>query len=96
MNAEHGGRYTIYAYHDETMKYFCEGRHLGDWFGPASYGRMDLSSGTALLRSLQKLGADHLLVNDSYFRTALPRDDVFAAHFEEIYRGGAIRAFRVR
>jgi 4-amino-4-deoxy-L-arabinose transferase-like glycosyltransferase len=96
LNAEHGGRYTIYAFHDETMKYFCEGRHLGDWFGPASYGRMDLSSGTALLRSLQRLGADHLLVNDSYFRTALPRDDVFAAHFEEIYRGGAIRAFRVR
>ena len=46
LNAEHGGRYTIYAFHDETMKYFCEGRHLGDWFGPASYGRMDLSSGS--------------------------------------------------
>ncbi|HTO75265.1 MAG TPA: glycosyltransferase family 39 protein [Thermoanaerobaculia bacterium] len=96
LNAEHGGRYTIYAFHDETMKYFCEGRHLGDWFGLASYGRMNLSSGSALLRSLQQLGADHLLVNDSYFPTRLPQDDVFAAHFEEIFRSGAIRAFRVR
>jgi hypothetical protein len=96
LNAEHGGGYTIYAFHDETMTYFCEGRHLGDWFGPASYGRMNLSSGSALLRSLQRLGADHLLVNDAYFLTALPRDDVFAAHFEEIFRSGAIRAFRIR
>jgi hypothetical protein len=96
LNAEHGGRYTIYAFHDETMKYFCEGRHLGDWFGPASYGRMNLSSGSALLRSLQRLGADHLLVNDSSLTTPLPRDEFFSAHFEEIFRSGAIRAFRVR
>ncbi len=96
LNAEHGRRYTIYAFHDETMTYFCEGRHLGDWFGPASYARVNLSSGRALYASLQGIGADYLLVNDSYFPTRLPRDDVFSAHFEEIFRSGAIRAFRMR
>jgi hypothetical protein len=96
LNAELGARYTIYALHDETMKYFCEGRHLGDWFGPGSFGRVDRSSGSALLRRLEELGADYLLVNDSSLPTPLPRDAVFAAHFEEIFRRGAIRAFRIR
>ncbi|HEY7111770.1 MAG TPA: glycosyltransferase family 39 protein [Thermoanaerobaculia bacterium] len=96
LNGRHGAAYTIYAFHDEPMKYFCEGRHLGDWFGPASYGSMRLSSGRDLLESLGRFRADYLLVNESSFPARLPRDGVFEAHFEEIYRNGAIRAFRIR
>ena len=95
LNAERGSRYTIYAFHDETTKYFCAGRQLGDWFGPASYSHVSLASGAALFESLRRFRADYLLVNDAFVPTRLPRDRDFDMRFEEIYRSGSVRAYRL-
>ena len=97
LNAELGSRYTIYAFHDEPLEYYCEGTHLGDWFGKGRYGDVELSSGERLLQSLRRLGAQYLLVNATPpYETRLPHDAFFERHFEPIYERGAIVAYRLR
>jgi Dolichyl-phosphate-mannose-protein mannosyltransferase len=96
LNARLQGRYTIYAFHDERMKYYARGTHLGDWFGRGRYGDVALDGGRALAESLERLGADYLLVNEEEGRTPLPRDADFDARFTRIYRNGPITAYSVR
>ena len=94
LNAERGTHYTIYSFHDEHMKYYASGTHLGDWFGLGRYADVSLASGRALAGSLERLSADFLLVNEEAVHTPLPEDADFQARFTPIYRNGPIRAYR--
>jgi 4-amino-4-deoxy-L-arabinose transferase-like glycosyltransferase len=96
LNLRLGGSYTIYAFHDEPMKYYCDGRQLGDWFGPGRYGDAPLSSGQALFEWLRKLDASYLLVNQGYMLKPLPTDASFQSHFEPVYANGPIVAFALK
>jgi hypothetical protein len=96
LNQMHGNRYTVYAFHDESMKSFCDGTLVGDWFGTGRYADMDLSSGRALFASLEQFGAEYLLVNTAVYPTPLPRDPFFDAHFVPIFSGNWVIAFRLQ
>ena len=96
LNAAHGSAYTIYAFYDEPMKYYCRGRHLGEWFGHGRYADVKLSSGEAIYASLRTLGADYLLLNDIIIRTRLPDDASFRAHFEPVIERPQLRVYRLR
>ncbi len=93
LNRRYGSAYSIYALHDESMKYYCEGRHLGDWFGPNRYADVPVGSGTELYEWLRRRGVSYLLVNESPMFTHLPDDDFFRSHFERIYARGPIVAY---
>jgi len=92
-NEEHGSRYVVYAFHDEDMKYYCRGVHLGDWFGRGRYADVDLGSGAALYRSLRGLGADFLLVDAARRPTTLPKDSFFRAHFVPVVERPGLEAY---
>lgn len=96
LNAEHGERYVVYAFHDEEMKYYCLGRHWGDWFGKGRYPDMDLRSGERLLASLRALDAGFLLVDSRDVPVALPDDADFREHFRPIYERSGVRGFEVK
>lgn len=96
LNARLGDRYTVYALHDESTNYFARGTHLGDWFGRGRYGDIALDSGRALADSLERLGADYLLVNEEGWPTPMPRDADFDARFTRIYRNGPVSAYSIR
>ncbi|MEP6994842.1 MAG: hypothetical protein ABI968_10000, partial [Acidobacteriota bacterium] len=94
LNARLQSRYTIYAFHDEPMKYYAQGTQLGDWFGWGRYSDVALDSSRALQKSLERLGADFLLVNEG--NPALPRDSEFDSRFVRICRNGPVTAFQIR
>jgi hypothetical protein len=96
LNHRHHGAYAIYALHDESMKYYCEGRHLGDWFGPDRYADVPLGSGTELFAWLRKRGVSYLLVNESQPSQHLPDDDSFRDHFERVDERGPIVAYALK
>ena len=89
-------RYTVYAFHDETMKYYALGTQLGDWFGLGRYADVTLDTGRGLYDSLERLSADYLLLNEEAVRIRLPGDSDFDSRFTPIYRNGPITAFRIR
>jgi hypothetical protein len=68
LNDRLGSSYTAYGWGCESAKFYASGEYMGDWFGPAGYGRVfDGVSGppirTALLATrLRALGVTHLLV----------------------------------
>jgi hypothetical protein len=94
LNRRFGRDYVVYAFHDEDMKYYCEGMQLGDWFGPARYASIPLSSGRALFESLRKFDADYLLMH-SRGPMRLPADSSFSELFEPVYRQGPVSAYRL-
>jgi hypothetical protein len=96
LNAERGFHYVVYAFHDEPMKYYCQGRQLGDWFGRDRYAGIDLTTGAKLFRSLRNLGADYLLVNARDVPTPLPHDESFREHFVPVFERPGITAFELR
>jgi hypothetical protein len=96
LNQKHGNGYTIYAFHDESMKSFCDGTQIGDWFGRGRYADMDVSSGRGLFASLKRLGAEYLLVNRAASPTPLPRDAFFDTHFVPIFSSQGVIAFRLQ
>ena len=96
LNARLRDRYTIYAFHDEPMKYYAQGTQLGDWFGLGRYSDVALDSSRSLQESLERLGADFLLVNDGDTPTRLPRDAEFDSRFLPICRNGPVTAFAIR
>lgn len=85
LNDNAGAGYTVYAF-DERLRYYADGRCLGDWFGPASYRRVQgaASSGRELHRELRELGACYLVVPNGRLR--LPRDAFFADRFRVRWR----------
>ncbi len=96
LNARFGDRYTIYAFHDESMKYYARGTQLGDWFGFGRYSDVALDNGRGLRESLERLGAQFLLVNQGATRTELPRDPDFDSRFRPICRNGPVTVYAVR
>jgi hypothetical protein len=90
------GEAAVYAFHDENMTYYCDGRLLGDWFGPNRYADAPLTSSRKLYDWLRERGATHLLVNQSRTITALPADADFPTHFERVYSRGPIVAYALR
>ncbi len=49
LNRRYGRGYTIYALHDEGMKYYCDGIAVGDWFGDGRYGDIPMDDAPRLL-----------------------------------------------
>jgi 4-amino-4-deoxy-L-arabinose transferase-like glycosyltransferase len=96
MNRRWRAGYTVYAFHDENMTYYSEGRHLGDWFGPNRYADAPLATSRALFDWLRERGVSHLLVNQSKTITRLPVDAEFPALFERVYANGPVVAYALR
>jgi 4-amino-4-deoxy-L-arabinose transferase-like glycosyltransferase len=98
LNRTSGERYTVYALHAERMTYFAEGRFLGDWNGPARYGRVLplISDPEALWRELRRLGADHLLVVEGTGVRLPENDPGFRRLFLKVYADGVSDIFRLR
>lgn len=87
LNRRYGRDYTLYALHEENMFYFADGRMMGDWFGPASFDRIRsrMKDGEALYQELQRLGADHLLIDfTGKGRLKAPQDEAFSRHFRPL------------
>ena len=95
LNRRYGHGYTIYAFHDEAMKYYCDGTPVGDWFGPGRYGDIPVDNADELFRALRKLNADFLLVRSEPSAAAVASAPASAHLFESIHTDGNIRLFRV-
>jgi hypothetical protein len=96
LNERRHGNYAVYAFHDENLTYYCEGRHLGDWFGPNCYADAPLTTARALFDWLRQRGVSYLLVNQSKTITRLPADDEFPRLFERVYERGPVVAYALR
>lgn len=97
LNRTRGHSYTVWALYSEQATYFADGRFLGDWVGPAGFGRVLAASPTpeALHRELRRLGADHLLL-PAGSRLPFPEDGAFLAWFEPAYRDANARVYTLR
>ncbi|HKD16531.1 MAG TPA: glycosyltransferase family 39 protein [Thermoanaerobaculia bacterium] len=95
LNRQTRGNYAVYAFHDENMRYYCDGRHLGDWFGPNRYADVPLTTARALFDWLRKRGVSYLIVNQRA-RVPLPTGEDFASLFENVYTKGPIVAYALR
>jgi hypothetical protein len=80
------------------MTYFAQGRFLGDWNGPARYGRLLplISDPEALWRELRRLGADHLLVVEGTGVRLPENDPGFRRLFRKVYADRASEVFRLK
>ncbi len=100
LNRMRGNQYAVWALHCEQASYFADGRFLGDWNGPASYGRVLAASPSpqALHGELRRLGADHLLLPAAAFGKDLhfSDDDAFRLSFEPVYQDAAARVYLLR
>ena len=93
LNRRYGHGYTIYALHDEGMKYYCDGIAVGDWFGDGRYGDIPMDDASRLYQALRKLNAGFLLVRSE------PRVAALASAsdhlFERMDAAGDIQLFRL-
>jgi 4-amino-4-deoxy-L-arabinose transferase-like glycosyltransferase len=64
LNRIKGDNYTLYVLLGANMKYFADGRFMGDWFGPARYSLLlnRLSQPQRLYEELRRLKANYLVV----------------------------------
>lgn len=95
LNQRLNGNYAVYAFRDENMTYYCDGRHLGDWFGPNRYADAPLTTARTLFDWLRKRGVSYLLVNQDA-RVRLPTGDEFSSLFERVYERGPVVAYALR
>ncbi len=90
LNRSLGPAYTVYAVGAENLAYFAEGKYLGDWFGPYSYGRIygpPPRDAATLAGNLRKIGAGYLLLNFARLPAPPPNDASFRRLFRERLRG---------
>jgi hypothetical protein len=90
---------TLYAVHAENLAYFAGGRFLGDWSGPAGYGRIVPADGDAslLYRRLRALGVGHLLlVEHDATLASLSASPAFGRLFLPLYSDGRARIYGLR
>ena len=92
LNQRLHGDDAVYAFHDENMRYYCEGRHLGDWFGPNRYADVPLTTARDLYDWLRKRGVSYLVVNQRA-RVGLPIEDGSSPLFDRVYSRGPIVAY---
>jgi hypothetical protein len=97
LNREHREGYTVYGLGAENLRYFADGRFLGDWNGPASYRELApaLRDSQMLSRRLRELGADFLLTRADRSATDLPHDRGFADRFRLVFEDRDARLFEV-
>jgi 4-amino-4-deoxy-L-arabinose transferase-like glycosyltransferase len=103
LNRTRGSGYTLWALHAENMTYFAAGRFLGDWHGPASFGRVLAAARDAqsFHGALRRLGATHLLIprRDAYGQVVappVPEDAVFRRWFELVHHDRSARLYALR
>lgn len=86
LNDERGADYAVYALFAPYLRYYAEGRFLGDDFGPSGYHRVlpALGSGAELRDELETLGASHFLVDQRLAKP--PRDVDFERSFRPVWR----------
>ncbi|MFY9820134.1 MAG: glycosyltransferase family 39 protein [Thermoanaerobaculia bacterium] len=99
LNRTRGRAYTVWALHVEQATYFADGRFLGDWAGPASYGRVLAASPSpeALHRELRRLGADHLLLPTAFAKDRpFSEDAELRRWFEPVYQDADARVYVLR
>lgn len=97
LNQTRGSGYTVWALGVERMTYFARGRFLGDWIGPASYGRVlaGLQGPEDLRRRLRRLGATHLLVTEEGHGLPLRDDAAFRRWFQPVYADRHARVYSI-
>jgi hypothetical protein len=95
LNSRYGHGYTIYAFHDEAMKYYCDGTPVGDVFGAGRYGDVPVDDASKLFQALRKLNADFLLVRSEPSAAAVASAPGSRQLFESIHTDGDIKLFRV-
>ncbi len=98
LNREAGEGYTVYALFGERLGYHCDGRFVGNPFGPARYSRIlrALRSGRELHHELRSLGACHFLVRHRNWRVRLPEDDFFRQRFRLLGRDSDYALYELR
>jgi 4-amino-4-deoxy-L-arabinose transferase-like glycosyltransferase len=98
LNRTRGSSYTLWALHAENMAYFADGRFLGDWFGPASFGRVldGLRDPADLHGRLGELGATHLLVTRQKAGLPFAEDAGFQRWFAPVYADSEARLYELR
>jgi hypothetical protein len=97
LDAARGRDYAVYAYHDQCMTYYANGRFMGDFFGPARYAAVEAcwDDGETLYRTLRGLGATHFLVSSLYEKARLPSNDAFHARFRLVYAKANVALFEL-
>ncbi len=97
MNDLEGSDYTVYGLFAENLRYYADGRFLGDWRGPNRFSRVlaVLEDSEALGRHLREWGACFFLVRHSRPRELRPADSVFGAQFEELVSGDDFLLYRL-
>jgi hypothetical protein len=103
LNRERGSGYVLWAWRAENMAYFADGRFLGDWFGPASFPRVQAAAPEAesLHRELRRWGATHLLLparglDGREIAPPVPEDEAFRRWFALVYRDPHARVYALR
>ncbi len=99
LNRTRGSGYSLYALHAENLAYYADGRFLGDWNGPASFGRVLAGTRDAatLHRRLHRLGATHLLVPVRIAGSSGPLADAeLQRSFQLVYRDANARLYALR
>ncbi len=94
MNDLEGRDYTVYALYGENLRYYAEGRFLGDWFGPARFSRIEavLGDSGALAAELRSLGACFFLLRHPRPRQLVRADP---RHFQELAAGDGFVLYRL-
>ncbi len=95
LNARNGEHYSLYAFEDQFMAYYCDGTFMGDIVGPGRYARIKarLGDGRALYGELRLLGADYLLIPTEGDRPL--EDQFFRAHFRLVYARPGVQVFEI-
>ncbi len=101
LNSEKGRDYAVYVLGEEYMAMFADGTFMGDWVGPARFGRITQhDNGQDLYQELVSLKATHFLVNlqeaaSRFPEFSLPQDEFFQSHFQLVYAYPYIRLYEL-
>jgi 4-amino-4-deoxy-L-arabinose transferase-like glycosyltransferase len=89
--------YTAYAFDDENLKYYADGRLLGDYFGPARYDVVlpHLSDSAALQDTLKALGANYFIINHQRRHIPIRMDRSFQRRFKTLWTSATVSLFEL-
>ena len=95
LNRRHGASYSVYALFGERLRYYADGRFLGDWTGPHRFSQVQvaLNNGPRLAAVLEDLGVCYFLLPKPV-AAGLPAD--VRKRLEPQPVGGDFRLFRLR
>jgi len=83
LNETAGSTYTVYGLFAENLRYFADGRFLGDHFGPNSFAQISglLHNPRRLHETLSLLNVDYLLILHKGRPVILTEQPSFQRHF---------------